>query len=45
VQSEFYAGISRRLNTKSVLEIAYIRNDVRPVNNNGLSLTLRVKVR
>src|SRR4030095_12403477 len=45
VQSEFYAGISRRLNNYSVLEIAYIRNDVKPVNNNGLSLTLRVKVR
>jgi hypothetical protein len=42
VQSEFYAGISRRFNKWSVLEIAYIRNDVKPFNNNGLSLTLRV---
>jgi hypothetical protein len=45
VQNEFYAGISRRLSPRTVLDIAYLRNDVKPVNVNGLSLTLKITLR
>lgn len=45
VQNEFYAGITRRLNPKTSLDIAYIRNDSRPANVNGLSLSLKIRVR
>jgi hypothetical protein len=44
-QNEFYAGISRALTKRSVLDIAYIRNDVKPYNTNGLSLTLKITLR
>jgi hypothetical protein len=43
--NEFYVGISRTLSKKTSLDIAYVRNDTRPVNVNGLSLTLRIKLR
>lgn len=45
VQNEFYAGISRSLNKRTVLDIAYIRNDSKPVNVNGLSLSLKITLR
>lgn len=45
VQNEFYAGITRRLNAKTSLDIAYVRNDSRPTNVNGLSMNLRIRVR
>ena len=45
VQNEFYAGISRALTKATVLDIAYLRNDVKPYNVNGLSLTLKITVR
>lgn len=45
VQNEFYAGISRVLNRKTTLDIAYVRVDARPVNVNGLSLNLRVRLK
>lgn len=45
VQSEFYAGIARAFNKSTVLEIAYLRNDSKPVNINGISLTLKITVR
>lgn len=43
--NEFYIGISRALNKKISLDIAYLRNDTRPVNVNGLSLALKIKLR
>lgn len=45
IQNEFYAGITRRINQKTSIDIAYIRNDARPVNVNGISLTLKIKLR
>jgi len=44
-QNEFYAGISRRLNSRTSIDIAYIRNDTRPVNVNGVSINLKIKLR
>lgn len=45
VQNEFYAGITRRLNPKASLDIAYVRNDSSPANVNGISLNLKIRVR
>lgn len=45
VQNEFYAGITRKLNAKTSLDIAYLRTDTKPVNVNGLSLNLRIRLR
>ena len=45
IQNEFYAGITRRLNQKTSLDIAYVRNDSRPVNVNGIVLNLKIKFR
>ena len=44
-QNEFHAGISRRLNKRTVLDVAYTRNDSRPFNANALNLTLKIKLR
>ncbi len=45
IQNEFYVDISRRLNRKTAIDIAYIRSDTRPVNVNGISLNLKIKLR
>lgn len=45
IQNEFYAGITRRLNKRASIDIAYIRNDSRPTNVNGISLNLKIKLR
>ncbi len=45
VQNEFYAGISRRIDARTSLDIAYVRSDTRPVNVNGVSLSLKFKLR
>jgi hypothetical protein len=45
IQNEFYAGITRRINQKTSIDIAYVRNDTRPVNVNGISLTLKIRLR
>lgn len=45
IQNEFYAGITRRLNQKTSIDIAYIRSDSRPVNVNGISLNLKIRLR
>lgn len=44
-RNEFYAGITRRLNKQTTLDVAYVRNDTRPVNVNGLNLILKIKLR
>lgn len=44
-QNEFLAGISRKLTSRATLDIAYIRSDTRPTNVNGLSLTLKIRLR
>lgn len=45
IQNEFYAGITRRLNKRTSIDIAYLRLDQRPTNVNGLSLNLKIKLR
>jgi hypothetical protein len=45
IQNEFYAGITRRINQRTSIDIAYIRSDTRPVNVNGLSLNLKIRLR
>ncbi|MDQ6787425.1 MAG: DUF2490 domain-containing protein [Acidobacteriota bacterium] len=45
IQNEVFAGITRRLNPRTSLDIAYIRNDSRPTNVNGISLNLKIKLR
>ena len=44
-RNEFYAGITRKFTKQTSLDIAYIRNDTRPTNVNGLSLILKIKLR
>ena len=44
-RNEFYIGITRKLSKKTALDIAYIRNDTRPVNVNGISLNLKIRLR
>jgi hypothetical protein len=45
IQNEFFAGVTRRLNHKTAIDIAYVRTDTRPVNVNGISLNLRIKLK
>ena len=45
IQNEFFAGITRRINRNTSIDIAYIRNDSRPVNVNGISLNLKIRLR
>ncbi|MDQ3750763.1 MAG: DUF2490 domain-containing protein [Acidobacteriota bacterium] len=45
IQNEFFAGITRRINQKASIDIAYIRSDSRPVNVNGISLNLKIRLR
>jgi len=45
IQNEFYAGITRRLNSKTAIDIAYLRSDTRPVNVNGIFVNLKIKLR
>ena len=45
ITNEFFAGITRRLNPQTSIDIAYIRADTRPTNVNGLSLNLKIKLR
>ncbi len=45
IQNEFYAGITRVLNPKTSIDIAYIRTDSKPVNVNGLSLNLKIRLK
>ena len=44
-QNEFYAGVSRKLSNRAALDVAYVRNDTRPTNVNGLLLTLKIRLR
>ncbi len=44
-QNEFYAGITRRINKRAAVDIAYVRVDAAPVNVNGLNLSLKIKLR
>ena len=43
--NELFLGISRRLSSRTDLDIAYIRNDTNPANVNGISLNLKIKLR
>ena len=40
--NELFLGVTRRLNSQTELDIAYIRNDTSPANINGLSLNLKI---
>lgn len=44
-RNEFYAGITRRIDKRISIDIAYVRLDALPVNVNGLSLGLKIKLR
>ena len=44
-QNEFLAGITRKFTPKISLDLAYIRNDSSPTNVNGLSTSLKIKLR
>lgn len=44
-RNEFYAGITRRTNRRTTLDIAYVRADFSPTNVNGISLNLKIKLR
>jgi hypothetical protein len=44
-RNEFNAGITRRLNDRTAVDISYVRADTRPVNINGISMNLRIKLR
>lgn len=44
-QNEFYAGITRRINPRASIDLAYIRNDLQPVNANGFNFGLRIRLR
>jgi hypothetical protein len=43
--NELFLGVTRRLNALTDLDIAYIRNDTRPANVNGLSLNLKIRLK
>lgn len=43
--NEFFAGVSRKLSAQITIDIAYIRYDTRPTNVDGLSLSLKIKLR
>ena len=43
--NELFLGITRRLNPRTELDVAYIRNDTAPANVNGLSLNLKITLR
>ena len=43
--NELFLGVTRRLNRRTDLDIAYIRNDISPANANGLSLALKIALR
>ena len=45
VQNEFYAGVSRSISRMTSIDIAYLRNDSKPVNVNGLSLNFKITLR
>jgi hypothetical protein len=45
VQNEFYAGITRKINSKTAIDIAYVRNDSKPANVNGISVNLKLRLR
>lgn len=44
-QNEFFVGITRKLTPKISLDLSYIRFDGNPVNVNGFSTSLRIKLR
>ncbi|MEP6901493.1 MAG: DUF2490 domain-containing protein [Actinomycetota bacterium] len=44
-QNEFFAGITRKITPKISLDFAYIRFDALPVNVNGFSTSLKIKLR
>ena len=44
-RNEFYVGVSRHLNPQTTLDIAFIHNDTRPVNVNGLNLVLKIRLK
>jgi len=43
--NELFLGVTRRLSPRTTLDIAYIRNDTKPANVNGLSLNLKITLR
>lgn len=44
-RNEFYIGITRKLNKKVSLDIAFVHTDTRPTNVNALNLVLKYKLK
>lgn len=45
IQNEFYVGITRVINLRTSIDIAYVRSDTRPVDINGLFLGLKIRLK
>jgi hypothetical protein len=45
IQNEFFAGVTRKLNPKTSIDLAYIRLNGQPVNVNGISVGLKIRLK
>jgi hypothetical protein len=45
IQNEFFAGVTRKLTHKTSIDLAYIHLDAQPVNVNGISIGLKIRLR
>jgi hypothetical protein len=45
IQNEFFAGITRKLNPKTSIDLAYLRVDAAPTNINGLSVGVKIRLK
>jgi hypothetical protein len=45
IQNEFFAGITRKLNRRTSIDLAYVRVDAAPTNVNGLSVGLKIRLK
>lgn len=45
IQNEFFAGVSRKISPKTSIDVSYIRADGTPVDVNGISFSLRIRLK
>ncbi len=45
VQNEFFVGVTRKINPKTSIDLAYIHSDNQLVNVNGVSINLKIRLR
>ncbi|MBA2619773.1 MAG: DUF2490 domain-containing protein [Acidobacteria bacterium] len=43
--NDFFAGITRIINRKTSIDLAYVRSDIQPTNVNGLSVGLKIRLK